>query len=69
MALRIAGGRVIDPANGINDEVRDLYSLYSAEQDGTLRSALASVVGSLKPEAKTVEARILSFPTATQPLP
>ena len=23
--LRIAGGRVIDPANGINDEVRDLW--------------------------------------------
>ncbi len=52
-----------------NDEVRDLYALYTAEQDGGLRSALASVVGSLKPEAKTIEERILSFPTATQPLP
>lgn len=52
-----------------NDEVSNLYSMYSAEQDGGLRSALASVIGSLKPEAKTVEARILSFPIATQPLP
>ena len=23
--LRIAGGRVVDPANGVNDEVRDLW--------------------------------------------
>ena len=24
-SLRIAGGRVVDPANGVNDEVRDVW--------------------------------------------
>ena len=52
-----------------NDEVRAVYDASQSEQDPAVRSALASVVGSLKPEPKTVEARILAFPTAEQPLP
>jgi len=52
-----------------NDEVRALYAASEAEQDPAVKSALASVVGSLKPEPKTIEQRILAFPTAEQPLP
>lgn len=52
-----------------NDEVREVYDASQSEQDPAVRSALASVIGSLKPEPKTVEERILAFPTAEQPLP
>lgn len=52
-----------------NDEVRALYDIYEGEQDATVRSALAAVIGSFKPDVKTIEARIRAYPVAERPLP
>ena len=40
--VRIAGGRVVDPANGVDEEVRDVWTRGIANQMKSLRQALES---------------------------
>jgi hypothetical protein len=46
-----------------------LNTRASAEQDPAAQSAIAAVIGSLKPDAKVVRERLLSYPASTAPLP
>jgi hypothetical protein len=52
-----------------SDAIERLNARASSEQDPSAQSAIAAVIGSLKPDAKVVRERLLSYPASTAPLP